>query len=296
MAKPLIVLTNPFLPEIFKKELAPHARLKYVKTRAALERAIVHADALITRVFDPVDDALLSRAKNLRVVGNFGVGLDNIDRAAAARRGIAVVNTPGVLTRATAELAVTLLFAAARRVPEGEALCRSGRFRGWTPTMLLGQELHGRYAVLVGRGRIGLATARLFRALGLRITWITRDDSPREIEQKLKTAQILSLHFSLNPSTRHWLDARRLALLPKDAIVLNTTRGPTIDEKALIRALQKKQIFAAGLDVYENEPDIPKALRKLPNVVLLPHLGSATREAREGMARSVISRVLANLV
>jgi glyoxylate reductase len=130
----------------------------------------------------------------------------------------------------------------------------------------------------------------------LRITWITREDSAREIEQKLKSAQILSLHFSLNPSTRHWLNSRRLALLPKDAIVLNTTRGPTIDEKALIRALQRKQIFAAGLDVYENEPTIPKALRKLPNVVLLPHLGSATREAREGMARSVISRVLANLV
>jgi glyoxylate reductase len=152
--------------------------------------------------------------------------------------------------------------------------------------------LSRRQAVLVGRGRIGRETAKLFKAIGIKVEFITREDSDRSIAAKLRKAEILSLHFSLNAGTRHWLNSRRIALLPRSAIVLNTTRGPTIDERALIRALREKRIFAAGLDVYENEPKIPAALRRLSNVVLLPHIGSATHTAREGMARLAVSGLL----
>lgn len=182
--------------------------------------------------------------------------------------------------------------AAARRVPEGERMCRSGRFTKWEPGLLLGQELKGRTAVLVGPGRIGQETARLFRGLGLKTVFISREDSQSSISSKLKKAQILSLHLPLNEQTRHWLNGTRLALLPRDAIVLNTTRGPTLDEKALIQALRAGLIFAAGLDVYEHEPRIPRALRSLPNTVLLPHVGSATQKAREAMAELAIRGVL----
>jgi glyoxylate reductase len=206
--------------------------------------------------------------------------------------GVRVVNTPHVLSRSTAELSLALLLAAARRFPEGEKLCRQGEFKGWTPQMLLGLELKNRNAVLVGRGRIGKETAKLYRALGIRITWITRFDSTTRINQKLRKAQILSLHFPLTSKTHHWLDHKRLKLLPRDCIVINTSRGSTIDEKALIQALKTRKIFAAGLDVFEKEPEIPASLRKLPNVVLLPHIGSATLEARAAMARLVIKGVL----
>jgi glyoxylate reductase len=252
----------------------------------------VTADAVVSLVRVPIDERLLARARKLRVVGNYAVGIDNIDLAACGRRGIRVVNTPDVLTRATAELALTLLLAAARRVPEGEALCRGRKFPAWAPDLLLGQELRGRQAVIVGRGRIGKETARLFKGIGLKVRFITPSTKPAEIQRLLKSAQVLSMHTRLVPKTRHWLDSRKLALLPRDAIVINTSRGPVIDEKALARALKRKRIFAAGLDVFEREPRIEPALLKLPNVVLLPHVGSATREARHAMARAVLSGVV----
>ncbi len=298
-AKPTVVLTDPFIPEVIERELKPRAQVLIARDRKHLEKLIAGADALITRFSDRVDEALLAKAPRLRAIGNFAVGFDNIDFKACARRGIRVTNTPDVLTRATAELTLALLLACARRLPEGEALCRRGRFGGWDPRMLLGLELKGRRAVIVGRGRIGGETARLFRGIGLKVEFITREDSAAAVRTKLRRAQVLSLHVPLSAATRHWLDARKLALLPRDAIVLNTTRGPVVDEQALIRALsakpQSRRIFAAGLDVYEREPEIPAALRKLPNTVLLPHLGSATHEARTAMARLAVSGVLALL-
>ena len=290
--KPTFVLTHPFLSEVIDRELRPHARVIIARTPSALKRALRQADVLMTRFSDSVDDRLLSGAPKLRVVANCAVGVDNIDRASCRRRGIAVVNTPDVLTRATAELTLALLMAAARRIPEGEAMCRAHRFPGWAPDMLLGLELQGRNAVLVGQGRIGRETGRLFRALGLKVQWITRKDSRAAIARKLKRAQILSLHVPLTMQTRHWLNAKRLALLPPDAIVINTTRGPVVDEGALIRALKGRKIFAAGLDVYEREPEIPRALTRLSNVVLLPHLGSATVATRQNMVRLAIQGAL----
>jgi lactate dehydrogenase-like 2-hydroxyacid dehydrogenase len=265
------------------------------RTRKQLLAAIAQADGLIPRVSDPVNEELLARAPRLKAVANYGVGIDNIDLAACARRGIRVTNTPDVLTRSCAELTLALLLAAARRFPEAEAMCRAGGFKragGWQPDMLLGQELQGRTAVLVGRGRIGRETGRLFQAIGLKVEWITPQTSDRDVQKKLARAQVLSLHVPLKPETHHWLDARKLRLLPPDAIVLNTTRGPVVEERALIRALRDRRIFAAGLDVYEREPEIPRALRRLSNVVLLPHLASATTQARAGMARLAVAGVL----
>jgi glyoxylate reductase len=293
-SKALIVLTHPFIPAVFQTELKGY-EVKVAKNPKDLARLLPRAQGLITRVSDRVDATLFERAPQLKVVGNFAVGYDNIDFNACKKFGVRVVNTPDVLSRSVAELTLLLLLAAARRMPEGEALCRKSSFEGWTPTLLLGQELKGRHAVLVGRGRIGKETADLFKLLGISVEWITKKDSPASILNKLKRAQILSLHLSLNSSTHHWLNRQRISQLPRECIVLNTTRGAVIDETALIEALKHRRIFAAGLDVFEKEPFIPPTLRKLPNVVLLPHLGSATLEARTGMARLVCRGVRAIL-
>ena len=290
--KPKVVITYPFHSEQIQKKLAPLAHIVIAKTRAKLLSEIKNSDGLISLLTDSIDEKIISAGRNLKVIGNMAVGINNIDLKACEKRGISVVNTPDVLTRATAEMALTLLLAVSKRIPEGEALCRQGLFRGWAPDLLLGLELHGRNAVLVGEGRIGVATSRLFRNMGIRVEWITRDTGSSEIKDKLRRAQILSFHVPLTPKTHHWLNATKLKCLPQDCIVINTSRGPIIDEQALIVALRTKQIFGAGLDVFEFEPKIPSALRKLPNVVLAPHLGSATRETRSAMAELVIEGVL----
>lgn len=286
--KPTVALTFAFHPEVIREKLAPRAGVVLARTPAALRTA----DAAICMLWDKIDARWLARAPKLRALGTYSVGTNHIDLDACARRGVRVANTPGVLSRATAECAAALLLAAARRVPEGHELCRTGRWTGWRPDQLLGLELLGRRAVLVGRGRIGEETARIFRGLGLKVEWITRRDSEKQLRAKLARAQVLSLHVPLEESTRHWLDRARLACLPPDAIVINTSRGPVIDERALTEALRKRRIFSAGLDVYEREPEIPSALRRLSNVVLLPHLGSATAETRRAMAEQVIQGVL----
>lgn len=287
-----VVLTHPLHTEIVRQELRPHAEVVLATTPTQLRRELASAHGLITLLSQPITPALLDQAPHLRVVGNYAVGVDNIDLGACAKRGIRVINTPGVLTRSTAELALTLLLGAARRAHEGLMLCQQRRFRGWAPDLLVGLELKGRHAVLVGRGRIGRETENLFRGVGLTTEWITRTDSAAVIAAKLSRAQVLSLHLPLSPATHHWLDSRRIALLPPDAIVINTARGAVIDETALISALKRRRIFAAGLDVFEHEPEIPAALAALPNAFLLPHLGSATVEARSAMAHLVIHGVL----
>ncbi|MEK6578939.1 MAG: NAD(P)-dependent oxidoreductase, partial [Bdellovibrionota bacterium] len=274
--KPVVVLNYPFDPRVIAIELAPFAKVIIASRPEKLRKALRGADAFVSLLSTPVNAALLSDAPKLKVVSNFAVGIDNIDFKACKERGIRVCNTPRVLTRSTAELTLTLLLAVARRVPEGELLCRKGNFLGWAPDLLLGLELKGRRAVIVGKGRIGSEVARLFRGLGLKIDFITRSDSPSAVHSKLKSAQVLSLHIPYKKENYHWLNSKRISHLPRDAIVLNTARGPLIDEKALIRALKNRNIFGAGLDVFEREPRIPTALRKLKNVVLLPHLGSAT--------------------
>jgi len=251
-------------------------------------------DAIIPLVSQRVGEAELAGLPSLRVVANYGVGYDNIDLAAAGRRGIVVTNTPDVLTDATADLAMGLLLAAARRLREGLDLARSGEWGGWHPTQLLGMGLQGRVLGILGAGRIGVATARRAAAFGMEIVYWDRSAS-REMEGQaggrriedldglLARADVVSVHLPLTAETRGFLDTARLAAMKPGSILVNTARGAVVDHGALAEALRSGHLAAAGLDVFENEPEIPAELRDLPNCVVLPHLGSATRDARQAM-------------
>ncbi|HEY0836464.1 MAG TPA: D-glycerate dehydrogenase [Azospirillum sp.] len=229
----------------------------------------------------------------VRVLATFSVGTDHIDLAAARARGIAVTNTPGVLTDATADIALLLMLGAARRASEGEALVRTGGWTGWTPTQLLGTHLGAKRLGVFGMGRIGQAVARRARAFGMSVHYSNRSRLPAELEEgatfhadpaaMLEAIDVLTLHCPATPETHHWLDAARIARLPRGAIVVNTARGSVVDDDALIAALKGGHLAAAGLDVFENEPNLHPGYRDLPNTFLLPHLGSATVETRNAM-------------
>jgi len=262
-----------------------------------LRAAVAGFDALIPSVCARVTAAVLEAADRLRVVANCGVGYDNVDVAAARARGVVVTNTPGVLTEATADLTWAALLAVVRRVVEGDALVRSGRFQGFGPTLLLGVDLAGKTLGVVGLGQIGRAVARRAAGFGLRVVFAD-PAAPGEVdvgagvlarglplEQLLAEADLVSLHVPLTPETRHLLDARRLALLRRGAYLINTSRGPVIDEAALALRLAGGHLAGAALDVYEHEPRLAEGLTGLPNVVLLPHIGSATVETRRRMAQ-----------
>ncbi len=275
-------------------------------TRDALLAAVDGCRALISLLGDPVDAAVLDAAgPSLRVVANYAVGVDNVDVAAATERGIAVANTPGVLTDASAELAVALLFATARRVVEADALVREGRFRGWQPELMLGVLLRGKTLGLVGAGRIAVATGRIARGIGMELLYANRSPRPAfeqetgaarvELDELLRRSDVVSLHVPLAPETRHLIGAAELARMKPTAILINTARGPVVDEAALVAALRDGTIAAAGLDVYEHEPALAPGLAALPGAVLLPHLGSATVETRAAMARLTASAVVAVL-
>ncbi len=260
------------------------------------------ADALVCLLLDRIDEAVIARAPKLRVIASCAVGFDNVDLAAATRAGIAVTNTPDVLTDATAELTIALMFAAARRLPEGEALVRSGRWPGWRLDQLIGQPIRGRTLGIVGLGRIGLAVAE--RAIGLGMSVIYA--APREVATPLPVrrvavdalfaaADVVSLHCPLTPQTRGLVDAARLARMKPTAILINTARGPCVDAGALAGALAEGQIFAAALDVFDGEPEIDPRLLAAPRLVLAPHIGSATTEARSSMAQLCADGVIAVL-
>jgi len=253
-----------------------------------------NVDAIIPLVSQAVGEAEMAGLPALRVVANYGVGYDNIDLAAAARRGITVTNTPDVLTEATADLAMALLLAAARRLREGLDVARSGEWDGWHPTQLLGMGLQGRILGILGAGRIGVATARRAAAFGMKIAYWSRSRAAameteaggrriERLEALLAEADVVSVHLPLTPETGDLLDAGRLAAMRPGAILVNTARGALVDQDALAESLRSGHLAAAGLDVFENEPDIPATLRELPNCIVLPHLGSATREARQAM-------------
>jgi glyoxylate reductase len=260
-------------------------------------------------VADPtvaVDEALLEAAgPQLQVVANFAVGYDNVDLDACRRRGVAVTNTPDVLTNATAELALALALAAARHMSEAEADLRRGHWRGFDPGAYLGGELSGATFGVVGMGRIGRRYAELVRGFAGEILYTSRsrkEDAERELgvrqvelEEILRGADVVSLHLPASAETTGLIGARELSTMKPEAILVNTSRGPLVDSRALAEALRNGEIGAAGLDVYEHEPDVPTALLEAPHCVLLPHIGSATTRAREGMARLVADNVLAVL-
>jgi len=271
---------------------------------ADLPDAIGQADALICLLTHRIDATLLDRAPRLRVVANYAVGFDNVDVAAATARGICVSNTPDVLTEATADLTFALLLAAARRLGEGERLVRSGGWAGWEPGQLLGADVWGRTLGLIGLGRIGQAVARRGRGFGMEILY----SAPRPVAAAaalgavhlpladlLGRADFVSVHCPLTPATRHLLDRAALARLRPTAIVVNTSRGPIIDEAALAEALAAGRIAGAGLDVFEAEPRVHPDLLRCHRAILAPHLGSATTTARRRMAELCASAVRAVL-
>jgi glyoxylate reductase len=275
-------------------------------SRAALLDRIPGVAGLVTMLSERVDEELLARAgPALRVVANFAVGFDNVDVAACRRLGVRVTNTPGVLTDATADLAWALILSAARRVVEGDRLVRAGHWTGWAPLQLLGLQLTGATLGIVGAGRIGTAVGLRSQGFGMKVVYadaqINRELETRvgakrvELDELLAEADVLSVHVPLTPQTRHLIGAAQLAQMKPTAVLINTARGPVVDETALVEALRAGRIGAAGFDVYEHEPRLTAGLVELPNVVLLPHLGSAATATRQKMSRMVAENVIAVL-
>jgi len=263
-------------------------------------------DAWVTFVTDRVDAARLATAPRLKIVANVAVGVDNIDLDACRARGVIVSNTPGVLTEATADIAFGLLLAACRRIAEGDRLVRANEWTGWSPSLLVGAPVHGATLGIVGFGRIGQAVARRARGFGMPVLYTQRSRLAHDLERSLGAAyaalddllarsDIVSLHCPLTPETRGLLSAERLSRMKRGSVLVNTSRGPVVDESALAVALEKGPLAAAGLDVYEDEPRVNARLRKQPNVVLTPHIASADRPTREAMARMAVDNALAVL-
>ena len=274
--------------------------------RAELLEAVAAVDGYLSMITDAVDAELMDAAPRLRVVSNMAVGYNNIDVAAATQRGIVVTNTPGILTEATAELAFALILAAARRVVDLDRRTRAGEWTCWAPLLFLSREVSGKTLGVVGLGRIGRAVARRARAFGMRVLYHSRSRLEAEEERDLgveyaekdellATADFVSLHVPLSAETRHLIGRRELGLMKPTAYLINTSRGPVVDEAALVEALKARRIEGAGLDVYESEPMLTPGLAALDNAVLLPHVGSATVETRTKMARMAAENLLSAL-
>ncbi len=271
---------------------------------AALAAAMAEADVLVPTITDRIDAALLAQAgPRLKLIANYGAGFDHIDVATALGRGIMVSNTPGVLTEDTADMAMALILGVPRRLAEGAALMQRGDWQGWSPTALMGHRIAGKRLGILGLGRIGRAVAARARVFGLEVLYHNRRRVHADIEaqlhagwcesldQMLARLDILSVNVPHTPSTFHLLNARRLRLMKDSAYIVNTARGEVIDENALTRMLRAGELAGAGLDVYEHGHDINPRLRELPNVLLLPHMGSATIEGRLEMGEKVIINV-----
>jgi glyoxylate reductase len=310
MAKPMVVVTRA-LPREALELLASHAT---VDANAAdegytPEELVSHArsaDALIVLLTDRIDESILAQCPKLKIVANVAVGYDNIDVAAAARHGVVVTNTPGVLTDATADFAWALTLAVTRNVVPADRYVRDGRFREWMMMAFHGAELAGRTFGVAGFGRIGQAVARRARGFGMHVIYANPRRAAQAIEEEtgahfvdkqalLASSDVLSLHVPLNAATRHYLSDAEFAVMKASAYVINTARGPVIDEAALARALSSGAIRGAGLDVFEREPAIDPALLAAPNTVLAPHIASATTETRTKMALMAAENVLAVL-
>jgi glyoxylate reductase len=308
-SSPATVLVARRLPPAGMELLAGELAVTEGGLDVGREELVELAAGVYAIVADPaiaIDEALLEAAgPQLRVVANFAVGYDNVDLDACRARGIAVTNTPDVLTNATAELALALALAAARRMSEAEADLRAGRWRGWDPGAYLGLELTGATFGVIGLGRIGRRYAELVAGFAGEVLYVSRarkEDAERELgvrrvalEEVFSRADVISLHLPASAETTGLVGSRELGLMKPHAILVNTSRGPLVDSSELARALRDGEIGAAGLDVYEHEPEVPADLLRAPRCVLLPHIGSATNRARDGMARLVAENVLAVL-
>jgi glyoxylate reductase len=266
-----------------------------------LRARVKNADALVCLLTDTIDRAVIDAAQSLRVIANVAVGYNNIDIAYARSKGIVVTNTPDVLTDATADLTWALLLGITRRISEGERLVRRGEWKGWALDFMLGSSLAGKQLGLVGVGRIGRAVAARAGAFGMHVAYTSRREvdfpgaQPLALDQLLNSSDVVSLHVPLTPETRHLIDKRALARMKRSAYLINTARGPVVDEEALAWALREHLIAGAALDVYEREPEIHPDLFGLENVLLVPHLGSATIETRTAMASLAADNAVAVL-
>lgn len=273
-------------------------------SRNEIVEAMKVADVLVPTITDTIDAAMIGQAgQRLKLIANYGAGVDNIDVATARQRGILVSNTPGVLTEDTADMTMGLILAVTRRLPEGLAAMQAGKWDGWSPTAFLGGRIAGRRLGILGMGRIGRAVARRAAAFGMQVHYHNRRRLRSEVEEELNATwwdsldqmvarmDVLSINCPHTPTTFHLMNARRLKLMKPDAVIVNTSRGEVIDENALTRMLRAGEIAGAGLDVYEHGTEVNPHLRELPNVVLLPHMGSATRESRVEMGEKVIINI-----
>jgi glyoxylate reductase len=308
--KPRVIVTRR-LPEIVETRMAELFDVTlnlddHPFAREELAAAMAEADVLVPTVTDEVDAALIEGAGGeLRLIANFGAGVDHLALAAAKARGITVTNTPGVLTDDTADMVMALILAVPRRFWEGEKLLREGEWKGWAPTGMMGHRIHGKRLGIVGMGRIGQAVAARARGFGLSVHYHNRERLPKAVEGPLEATwwptleamlarvDIVSLNCPETPETHHIINDARLRLMPRHAFLINAARGTLIDEEALVACLERRGIAGAGLDVFEHEPAVPARLLELPNVVLLPHMGSATHEARQEMGEKVITNIRA---
>jgi lactate dehydrogenase-like 2-hydroxyacid dehydrogenase len=308
--RPIVIVTRRLtapVETILLDEFDAH--LNRTDTRfdeTAMRQAMLSADAVLTSIGDGVGESVFPTTTRARIIANFGVGTDHIALDAARRAGIVVTNTPGALTECTADLTVALILAVMRRLGEAEREIRDGRWTGWRPTHMLGTRVSGRTLGIIGFGRIGQAVARrAHRGFGMRVLFHTPNPPPPDVratlgaearadlDDLLREADIVSIHTPSNPATRHLLDERRIGLMRNSAFLVNTARGEIVDEAALITALREGRIAGAGLDVFENEPAIRPELRETPNLVMLPHIGSATVETRTAMGMLAIENLRA---
>ena len=263
------------------------------------------SDGLLCLLTDTIDEEVISSLSKLKMIANYAVGYNNVDISVATEKKIPVSNTPDVLTHTTAELAWALIFAVSRRIVESDYFCREGKFTGWDPMLKLGQDIMNKTLGIIGTGRIGTAMALKSKGFDMNVLYVNpvkNELLEKEVHAKktslsnlLTQADIISLHVPLTDETTHLISTEELGLMKETAILINTSRGPIIDEKALITALKTHSIFGAGLDVYEHEPKIPEALKSQDNVVVLPHLGSATKETRTKMAVMAAENMIAGL-
>jgi glyoxylate reductase len=296
--RPKILVTRA-IPDEAKKVLAPHFEVEQYDKHTAIPRPLLlkklkDKDGLLCILTEKVDQELLDAAPRLKAVATYSVGFDHVDVKACTARGVAVMNTPGVLTETTADFTWALLMAAARRVVEGDKFMRAGKYKAWDPMMILGVDVFGKTLGIVGFGRIGQAVARRAMGFGMKVIYFDAQRIFPEVEKQfgasfrdfndlLRESDFVTLHTILDASTHHLIDDRAFGLMKRSAILINAARGPVVDEKALVKALKSGRIRGAGLDVYEFEPKMAAGLAKLPNVVLAPHLASASLETRTKM-------------
>jgi len=310
-ARPKVLLTRT-LPAQGMDLLEGHCDLDVnredrVMSREALKEKIKDKDGLICLLTDTIDAAIIARALRLKIIANYAVGFNNIDLVEASKRKIPVTNTPDVLTEATADLTFGLLISIARRIVEADRFLHAGRFKGWAPELLLGADIYGKILGIIGMGRIGRAVAKRARGFDMKIIYNDAQRLPATLESEygaqyrtlrelLRESDFVSIHAPLNDRTHHLISDNEFRIMKNTAYLVNAARGTIVDEKALVKALEEKEIAGCGLDVYENEPSVAAELLHMPNALLVPHIGSASIETRAKMSLMVAENIVAVLV